>query len=83
MISRRTLLKELGAGSAILAMPSFLAACAPKHLSQNPLPTDPFGAWFGVDPLSTRLVLEELSPAALASAAQGLAAGLDRARDPA
>ncbi|HNH45908.1 MAG TPA: TldD/PmbA family protein [Myxococcota bacterium] len=61
MISRRTLLKELGAGSAMLAMPAFLAACAPKHMRQDPLPTDPFGAWFGVDPLSTRLVLEELS----------------------
>ena len=34
-------------------------------------------------PVLDRLVLEDLSPAALAIAAQGLAAGLDRARDPA
>ena len=34
-------------------------------------------------PVLDRLVLEDLSPAAMAIAAQGLAAGLDRARDPA
>jgi TldD protein len=46
---------------APVQMPLFLAKNAPRGVSVPATPTDPFGAWFGVDADATRKVLGELT----------------------
>jgi len=63
MSTRRRFLQSSAAGTALLSMPPFLAACAPKAapeaLAVAPVPQDPFAAWFGIDdPMLSRLLAE-------------------------
>ncbi len=62
--SRRDFLQAAAAGTALLSMPGFLAACAPKVATtaagDAALPANPFYAWFGIDDATLRAVMTEL-----------------------
>jgi TldD protein len=61
-LSRRELLKVGAAGTAMLSMPAWLAACGPKQpVAALQGVDDPFLAWFGVDEAMLRTVLAELA----------------------
>src|SRR5688572_26061255 len=61
--SRRDLLRTAAAGSAMLSMPWFVAACAKKGVdaAAGPVPANPFLAWFGVDEVVIATVMAELT----------------------
>src|SRR6187549_3421312 len=63
MMNRRRFLSAAGAGTALLTMPQFLVGCAKQGAAtlQNPTPTNPFLAWFGVDEAMLRKVMAELT----------------------
>ncbi len=61
-LSRREILKAGAAGTALLAMPGWLAACGPKApVAALADVTDPFLTWFGIDEGMIRQVLAELA----------------------
>jgi TldD protein len=69
MYSRRSFLHSSLAGTAVVSMPGFFAACAGAHsaaapapvaLAAAPVPPNPFYAWFGVDDAVLRSVMSEL-----------------------
>lgn len=60
-IERRTFLRGMAAGSAVLTLPAFLAGCGinPATRVAEPTPANPFLLWFGVDePLISRVMAE-------------------------
>jgi TldD protein len=61
-LQRRSFIHGALAGTAVVSMPGFLAACAPKvaTLSSGSLPANPFYTWFGVDETTLRAVMGEL-----------------------
>ncbi|HEU0032172.1 MAG TPA: TldD/PmbA family protein [Kofleriaceae bacterium] len=65
MFNRRRFLHAAGAGTALLAMPQFLAGCSRNGASSTTLPAttpeNPFLAWFGVDEAMLRRVMAELT----------------------
>jgi len=64
MLTRRGFLHAAGAGTAIVTMPQFLAACgrgAAKATTPTPAPTNPFLEWFGIDEAVIRRVMAELT----------------------
>lgn len=63
-LSRRALLQGATAGAALLSMPGFLAACAPKvatTAAMGAAPPNPFYTWFGLDEGVLKAVLAELT----------------------
>jgi TldD protein len=64
MLTRRRFLHAAGAGTALVTMPQFLAACA-RRGGTTTLPTEapgnPFLDWFGVDEQVLRRVMAELT----------------------
>lgn len=67
--SRRDFLHSALAGTVLVSMPGFLAACAPKVAATAALPTaatpevippNPFYTWFGIDDARLREVMTEL-----------------------
>ncbi|MGB5579855.1 MAG: TldD/PmbA family protein [Woeseia sp.] len=61
--ARRAFLKQLGAGTAVISMPAFLAGCAtfPAIPLSEPVPENPFLTWFGVDEQLLARVMSELT----------------------
>jgi TldD protein len=62
-LNRRRFLTTTGAGTALLAMPGFLAGCM-KSSNGSTLPQaggNPFLEWFGIDEATIRRVMAELS----------------------
>ena len=61
MIDRRRFLVDAATGAAALTLNSFLTGCAVRGpaLMTEPVPDDPFMAWFGIDePLMSRVMAE-------------------------
>ncbi len=64
MLTRRRFLHAAGAGTALLTMPQFLAACAKgggAATTPGAAPANPFLDWFGVDEAMLRRVMAELT----------------------
>jgi len=62
-IKRRTFLSHVAAGSAVLAVPGFLAGCGVQQATAiaQPTPENPFMDWFGVDQATVARVMSELT----------------------
>ncbi len=62
-IKRREFLQSVGAGSAMLSMPAFLASCGvlPATSITSATPANPFMEWFGVDDALVAQVMGELT----------------------
>ena len=65
MLTRRRFLHAAGAGTALVTMPQFLAACArggaTAATTPTPPPANPFLEWFGIDEAMLRRVMAELT----------------------
>jgi TldD protein len=63
--TRRGVLHGMAAGTTILTLPHFLAACGPKDLgvqaAADGTPANPFLSWFGIDEGVLRVVMAELT----------------------
>lgn len=63
MINRRRFLGNIAASSAVATMPAFLAGCgvAPAIHTAEPIPSNPFMQWFGVDDARIATVMSALT----------------------
>jgi TldD protein len=65
MMTRRRFLHGVGAGTALVTMPQFLAACGGKGgaaaTTPAAAPANPFLDWFGIDEAMLRRVMAELT----------------------
>ncbi len=62
-IKRRTFLRHMAGGGAVLTVPAFLSGCGVQQATSvaEPMPDNPFMDWFGVDQATVARVMSSLT----------------------